>query len=91
MLEVVRDNQLDVLGISKQKTALDLYIQELMTQYKCITSGVNYYGVSNPPKLKLQMSEVTAGVLLSKIEVEAKESSENKEDVIDYKAASQYS
>ena len=88
MLEVVRDNQLDVLGIKKQKTALDLHIDELLTQYRSITSGVNYGGVSAVPNLKLQMSEVIAGVLLSRIEEEAKESSENNKDVMDYKAAS---
>ena len=91
MLEVVRDNQLDVLGIKKQKTALDLHIDELLTQYRSITSGVNYGGVSAVPNLKLQMSEVIAGVLLSRIEEEAKESSENNKDVMDYKAASENS
>ena len=86
MLEVLRDNQLDALGISKPKTAIDLHIEELLTQYRSITSGVNYGGVSHAPKFKLQMSEVTAGALLSKIEEEAEESAENKEDVTDCEA-----
>ena len=87
MLDVVRENQLDLLGISKPKKPMDLHIEELLTQYRCITSGVNYGGVSHAPKLKLQMSEVTAEALLSKIKEDAKESSESKEDVVDGKAA----
>ena len=87
MLEVLRDNQLDALGISKPKTAIDLHIEELLTQYRCITSGVNYSAVSHAPKLNLQMSEVTAGALLSKIEDEAQESLESQEDAVDYNAA----
>ena len=83
LLEVLRDNQLDVLGISKPKTAMDLHIEELLTQYRCITSGVNYAGISRVPRLKLQMSEETAGALLCKIEAEAVESFENKIDVAD--------
>ena len=31
MLEVLRDNQLDILGNSKPKTAIDLHIDELLT------------------------------------------------------------
>ena len=76
MLEVLRDNQLDVIGHSKPKTAIDLHIDELLTQYRSITSGVNFCGVSHAPKLNLNMSEVTAGALLSKLKEEAEESSE---------------
>ena len=33
MLEVLRDNQLDLLGNSKPKTAIDLHIDELLSRY----------------------------------------------------------
>ena len=83
MLEVLRDNQLDLLGNSKPKTSMDLHIDELLTQYRSITSGVNYSGVSHAPKLNLEMSKVTAEALLRKIKEQAEESSESKEEDVD--------
>ena len=83
MLEVLRDHQLDILGHSKPKTAIDLHIDELLAQYRSITSGVNFCGVSHAPKLNLKMSEVTAGALLSKLKEEVEESSEVKEEDFD--------
>ena len=38
LLQVLRDNQLDLLGVSKRKTAMDLHLEELLTQYKSITT-----------------------------------------------------
>ena len=32
LLEVVRDNQLEILGISKGKTAMELHVEELVAQ-----------------------------------------------------------
>ena len=59
---------------------MDLHIEELLTQYRCITSGVNYADVSHGPKFKLHMSEVTAAAFLGKIQEEGEEESE--EDVV---------
>ena len=86
LLEVLRDNQLDILGISKGKTAMEMHIEELLAQYRSLTTGVNSSSVPNLPTEKVEMSVDAAGALLSKIEQEAEEESKNKEEFIDMNA-----
>ena len=86
LLEVLRDNQLDNLGTSKGKTAMEMHIEELLAQYRSLTTGVNSSSVPNLPTEKVEMSVDAAGALLSKIEQEAEEESKNKEEFIDMNA-----
>ena len=64
LLEAVRDHQLDILGISKVKTAMDLHIEELLDQYRSITTGVHPGSIAYAPTGKVDMSIDAAASLL---------------------------
>ena len=76
LLEVVSDNQLEILGISKGNTAMELHVEELVAQYRSLTTGANPESLSHSPTEKV-MSEDTAHALLNEIQdaddVETKE------------------
>ena len=78
LLEVVRDNQLDVLGISKGKSAMNLDIEDLLNQYRSLTTGANRTSVRQAPTEKVEMSVDAAGALLSKIKEEADQDCKNE-------------
>ena len=79
LLEIVREDQLDILSMPKKKNAMDLHVDELIAQYRNLTTGVNPASVHHAPARKVEMSADNAHALLSKIKGEAKEDSENDE------------
>ena len=79
LLEVVRDNQLEMLGISKGKTAMKLHVEELLAQYRSLTTGANPDYLSHSPTEKVVMSVDAAGAILREIK-DADEEDTNKED-----------
>ena len=54
MLEAVRDTQLEKLGMSKGKTAMELHVEELLSQYRSLTTGCNPASLSHVQTQKLQ-------------------------------------
>ena len=83
LLEIVREDQLEILSIPKKKTAMDLHVDELLAQYRNLTTGGNPVSVPQDPVRKVEMSADDALALLSKIKEEAKEESENEEGFSD--------
>ena len=79
LLEIVREDQLDILSMPKKKNAMDLHVDELIAQYRNLTTGVNPASVHHALPRKVEMSADNAHALLSKIKGEAKEDSENDE------------
>ena len=62
---MVRENQLDLLSGPKKKTAMDLHIEELLAQYRNLTTGDNTGSVHHAPVRKVEMSADYAKALLS--------------------------
>ena len=62
---------------------MDLHVDELLAQYRNVTTGGNPVSVPQDPVRKVEMSADDALALLSKIKEEAKEESENEEGFSD--------
>ena len=65
------------------KTAMDLHIEELLDQYRSITTGVHPGSIPYAPTGKVDMSIDAAASLLSKRKDEAEKDSNNEENMID--------
>ena len=83
LLEAVRDHQLDILRISKGKTAMDLHIEELLAQYRSLTTGVHPGSIGYAATGQVDMSVDDAESLLSKIKDEAEKIYNEQRDLID--------
>ena len=86
LLEVVRDHQLELLGIKKGKSAMDLHVEELVAQYRSLSTGVNTPCVAHLPSGKVEMSMDDARALLNEVEKEAEENSKNEREFVDMNA-----
>ena len=83
MLEVVRDNQLEKLGMSKGKTAMELHVEELLSQYRSLTTGCNPASRSHVQTQKVTMSVDAAGALLREIKDDDDEETKTEDDFTD--------
>ena len=86
LLEVVRDHQLELLGIKKGKSAMDLHVEELIAQYRSLTTGVNTPCVAHLQSAKVEMSMDDARALLNEVEKRAEENSKNEGEFVDMNA-----
>ena len=57
-------------------------IEELLDQYKSITTGVNWTAIPRTPTNKVEMSEDAAATLLTKLKKEAEEKSKTEKELI---------
>ena len=83
MLEAVRDTQLEKLGMSKGKTAMELHVEELLSQYRSLTTGCNPASLSHVQTQKVTMSVDAAGALLREIKDEDDEVTEKEDQFAD--------
>ena len=65
---------------------MDLHVDELLAQYRNLTTGVNPASVPHAAARKVEMSADDAKALLDKLKYEAKEDIENAEDYSDIKS-----
>ena len=83
LLDIVREDHVDLLSMPKKKSAMDLHIDELLAQYRNLTTGVNPASVPHAPARRVEMSADDSKALLSRIKEEAKKDIENAEDFSD--------
>ena len=82
-MEVVRDNLLEKLSISKGKTAMELHVEELLSQYRSLTTGCNPASVSHVQTQKVTMSVDAAGALLREIKDDDDEETKKEDHFAD--------